>query len=117
MLASSDKGLSDLLISFRCSQINNGEFPVFWLGSGLANLMEVLTVKKVMLWHSLSVSLHEIRRLFYKNKQSYVGLVPKGCEEQTVQDASITHIILYDSLCRMGIPCKFCDDFWRPIPK
>ena len=21
------------------------------------------------------------------------------------------------SLCRMGIPCKFCDDFWRPIPK
>ena len=21
------------------------------------------------------------------------------------------------SLCRMGIPCKFRDDFWRPIPK
>ena len=24
---------------------------------------------------------------------------------------------LVNSLCRMGIPCKFCDDFWRPIPK
>ena len=22
-----------------------------------------------------------------------------------------------NSLCRMGIPCKVCDDFWRPIPK
>ena len=20
------------------------------------------------------------------------------------------------SLCRMGIPCEVCDDFWRPIP-
>ena len=26
-------------------------------------------------------------------------------------------LALRDSLCRMGIPCKFCDDFWRPIPK
>ena len=26
-------------------------------------------------------------------------------------------VYMYISLCRMGIPCKFCDDFWRPIPK
>ena len=26
-------------------------------------------------------------------------------------------LILCSSLCRMGIPCKFCDDFWRPISK
>ena len=64
---------------FRCSRISNVVFPVVWLGSGLANLMEVLTVKKVMLWHSLSVSLHEIRRLFYKNKQSYVRLRRINC--------------------------------------